>query len=68
MSENNVQRVTKELERERWIVIIKTGQGFSQITVLLPEKGASLSHEERQRMRNVADAVRKQRFMNSKNK
>lgn len=61
-----VSRLTILLERERWIEIIKRGQGFSQIVVLLPEKGKTLSNEERQQIKSIVDAVINQHFMDLK--
>lgn len=63
-----VSRLTILLERERWIEIIKRGQGFSQIVVLLPERGRMLPYEKKQRIRDVANAVRRQYFMDVKNR
>ena len=63
-----VSRLVNLLERERWIEIIKRGQGRSQITVLLPEKGMSLLNEDRQRIRSTAEAVIRQYRMDKREK
>lgn len=68
LSEDRISKLTILLERERWIEVIRRGQGRSQIVVLLPEKGRTLPNEERQRIRNMANMVWRQYRMDSKTK